>query len=77
MGRFSDAPTDSLVEQLTTLSRQHYGVIGNARILRAPRDQRDLGEIAKSVHAQYVVLGQVQGSGSQTRILGASDAPAG
>jgi DNA-binding winged helix-turn-helix (wHTH) protein/TolB-like protein len=69
MVRFSDGLTDNLVEQLTSLSRQHYAVIGNARILRLPRDQRDLPAIAESLHAQYVVLGQVQGNESQTRIL--------
>jgi TolB-like protein len=46
-----------------------HAVIGNARILRLPRDQRDLRVIAESLHAQYVVLGQVQGNVSQTRIL--------
>lgn len=69
MVRFSDGLTDNLVEQLTTLSSQHFAVIGNARILRLPRDQWDLRAIAESLHAQYVVLGQVQGNGSQTRIL--------
>jgi len=69
LDQFSDGLTDSLVEQLTADSRQQYGVIGNARILRLPRDQRDLRVIAESLHARYVVLGQVQSSGSQTRIL--------
>jgi DNA-binding winged helix-turn-helix (wHTH) protein/TolB-like protein len=69
MVRFSDGLTDNLVEQLTTLSRQHYAVIGSARILRLPRDQRDLRVVEESLHAQYVVLGQVQGNGPQTRIL--------
>jgi DNA-binding winged helix-turn-helix (wHTH) protein/TolB-like protein len=69
MVRFSDGLTDTLVAQLTALSRQQYGVIGNARILRLPRDQRDLRTIAESLHAQYAVVGQVQGNGSQTRIL--------
>jgi len=69
MVRFSDGLTDNLVEQLTTSSRQHYAVIGNAGILRLPRDRRDLQAITKSLHAQYVVLGQVQGNGSQIRIL--------
>lgn len=69
MIRFSDGLTDSLVEQLTALSRRRYGVIGNAKILRLPRDQRDLRVISESLHARYVVLGQVQGSMSQTRIL--------
>jgi DNA-binding winged helix-turn-helix (wHTH) protein/TolB-like protein len=69
MIRFSDGLTDSLVEQLTSLSYRRYGVVGNAKILRLPRDQRDLRAISKSTHARYVVLGQVQGDGSQTRIL--------
>jgi DNA-binding winged helix-turn-helix (wHTH) protein/TolB-like protein len=67
--QFSDGLTDSLVEQLTSQSRQRYRIIGNAMILRLPREQRDLGAIAASLHARYVVLGQVQRSGSQTRIL--------
>ncbi len=69
MTRFSDALTDSVVEQLTSTSLGRFDVIGNARILRLPRDQRDLSALSSSLHAQYVVLGQVQSSGSNTRIL--------
>jgi DNA-binding winged helix-turn-helix (wHTH) protein/TolB-like protein len=69
MTRFSDALTDSVVEQLTSTSLGRYDVIGNARILRLPRDHRDLTAISSSLHAGYVVLGQVQTSGAQTRIL--------
>lgn len=69
MTRFSDGLTDSLVEQLTSQSRERYEVIGNASILRLSRDQRNLSEISSSLHARYVVLGQVQSNGSQTRIL--------
>ncbi len=69
MTRFSDALTDSVVEQLTSTSLGRFDVIGNARILRLPRDQRDLTALSSSLHAQYVVLGQVQTSGTQTRIL--------
>jgi DNA-binding winged helix-turn-helix (wHTH) protein/TolB-like protein len=69
MTRFSDGLTDSVVEQLTSLSHERYDVIGNARILRLPRDERDLNAIASSLHAGYVVLGQIQGVGAQVRIL--------
>ncbi|HYL62664.1 MAG TPA: winged helix-turn-helix domain-containing protein [Candidatus Methylomirabilis sp.] len=69
MTRFADGLTDTVVEQLTAASRERYAVIGNAEILRLPRDLRDLNEIASSLGARYVVLGQVQASGSQTRIL--------
>jgi DNA-binding winged helix-turn-helix (wHTH) protein/TolB-like protein len=66
---FSDDLTDSVVAQLTTLSNGQYQVIGNAAILRLPREQRDLKAIGSSLHADYVVLGQVQGDGAQSRIL--------
>jgi DNA-binding winged helix-turn-helix (wHTH) protein/TolB-like protein len=69
MDRFSDALTDTVVEQLTSQSDGRYQVIGNALILRGPREQRDLNAIATSLHAAYVVLGQVQSNGGQIRIL--------
>lgn len=69
MLRFCDGLTDNTVEQLTLQSRGRYSVIGNAQILRRPRDERDLNAIAASLHASYVVLGQVQGHEGQLRIL--------
>jgi len=69
LDRFSDGLCDSVVERLTALSSGQYQVAGNALILRTPRDQRDLSAIAASLHAAYVVLGQVQADGSQVRIL--------
>lgn len=67
--RFSDALTDNVVERLSTLSNGRYAVIGNARILRLPREQRDLNAVGAALHAKYIVFGQVQSNGSQTRIL--------
>lgn len=67
--QFSDALSDNVVEQLTSRSRGAYRVIGNAKILRLPREQRDLEAIASSLHAGYAVLGQVQTNGAQVRIL--------
>jgi DNA-binding winged helix-turn-helix (wHTH) protein/TolB-like protein len=69
MTRLSDGLTDGVVERLTAVSQGHYDVIGNAAILRVPREQRDLQAIAASLGANYVVLGQVQSKGAQTRIL--------
>jgi DNA-binding winged helix-turn-helix (wHTH) protein/TolB-like protein len=66
---FTDGLTDSVVERLTSMSQGQYNVIGNAQILRLPRSVRDLNAIASSLGAGYVVLGQVQRSGAQTRIL--------
>jgi DNA-binding winged helix-turn-helix (wHTH) protein/TolB-like protein len=69
MTQFSDGLTDNVVEQLTSSSGGRFDVIGNARILRLPREQRDLNAIASALHANYVVLGQVQGGDAQTRVL--------
>jgi DNA-binding winged helix-turn-helix (wHTH) protein/TolB-like protein len=66
---FSDALTDDVTERLVAQSQGRYRVIGNARILRLPREQRDLVSISSSLRAGYVVLGQVQRSGPRTRIL--------
>jgi len=67
--RFSDALTDNVVERLTTTSNGRYVVIGNARILRLPREQWDRSAVAATLNAKYVVVGQVQPAGDQTRIL--------
>ena len=69
MTRFSDGLTDNVVAQLTTLSNGRFQVIGNAAILRLPREQRDLNAVRTTLHADYVVLGQVQSNATQTRIL--------
>ena len=67
--RFSDGLTDNFVERLTSMSNARYAVIGNAEILRRPRDGRDLKAIASALHARFIILGQVQAYGGQTRIL--------
>ncbi len=69
VNRFCSALTDNVIEQLTSASQNHYLVIGNAAVLRVPREQRDLVHIAASLHAQFVIVGEVQGGGAQTRIL--------
>jgi DNA-binding winged helix-turn-helix (wHTH) protein/TolB-like protein len=69
MIHFADALTDNVVEELTKLSLGRYDVIGNAHILGLPRDQRDLTAIGSSLHARYVVLGQLQTDGAEVRIL--------
>ena len=67
--RLSDGLTDSVVERLTTMGQGKYEVIGNAAILRVPREQRDLEAIGGSLGASYIVLGQVQSNGEAVRIL--------
>lgn len=66
---FSDGLTDSIVERLTATSDGHFRVIGNAQILRRPREERDLKAIETTLSARYVILGQVQQSAEKSRIL--------
>ncbi len=61
--------TDDVVVQLTAGSDGHYHVIGNADVLREPRDKRSLQSIASSLRCEYVVLGQVQAEGGKVLIL--------
>lgn len=67
--RIADALTDLTVADLADAAGTRYGVVGNAAILRRPRETRDLSAIASSLNAAYVVLGQVQRTGAQTRVL--------
>jgi DNA-binding winged helix-turn-helix (wHTH) protein/TolB-like protein len=69
LDRFADGLTDSVVADLTVNGAGRYGVIGNAAILRGPRERRDLLAIGSSLRARYVILGQVQGDAAHPRIL--------
>lgn len=69
LNRFANDLTDTFVERLTTLSDGQYQVIGNALILRGPRNTRDLTAIATRLRADFVVLGEVQAHEQQTRVL--------
>jgi DNA-binding winged helix-turn-helix (wHTH) protein/TolB-like protein len=66
---FIDGLTDDVVVQLTADSSGRYRVVGNAPILRGPRDQRDLKAIGASLDARYAVMGQVRADGSKVLIL--------
>jgi DNA-binding winged helix-turn-helix (wHTH) protein/TolB-like protein len=67
--KLADDLTDEVVVQLTSRSGGHFRVIGNARILRSPRADRDLATIASSLHCKYAVLGQVKADGNKVLIL--------
>ncbi len=69
MDRFADGLTDMVVADLTAAGGSRYGIIGNAAILRQPRNQRDILAIGSSLKAGYVVLGQVQRNSSHIRVL--------
>ena len=52
--------SDLVVTDLTQLDPGRVGVVGNAAVLRRPRNIRDLKAVAAGVKADYVVLGQLQ-----------------
>jgi DNA-binding winged helix-turn-helix (wHTH) protein/TolB-like protein len=67
--RLADSLTDSVVGELTVAGNGRYAVIGNASILRGPREGRDLLAIGAALQAGYIVIGQVQHVDSGIRIL--------
>jgi DNA-binding winged helix-turn-helix (wHTH) protein/TolB-like protein len=52
--------SDVVVARLTTLSPERLAIIGNAAVLRQPRNIRNLKAVASGVQADYVLLGQLQ-----------------
>jgi DNA-binding winged helix-turn-helix (wHTH) protein/TolB-like protein len=66
---FIDALTDAVVEKLTGSGADRYLVVGNAALLRKPRDERDLVAIGSSLNATFVVLGQIQKDDERVRVL--------
>jgi DNA-binding winged helix-turn-helix (wHTH) protein/TolB-like protein len=58
VSRLSQALTDATVFALT--AQPKLAVIGNAAILRTERPFRDLAAVRDALHADYIVIGQVQ-----------------
>lgn len=54
------ALSDLVVEHLTKLDPNRIAVVGNAAILRQPRNIRNLKAVAQNLKADYVLLGQLQ-----------------
>lgn len=61
--------SDVVVESLTKLDRDRLAVIGNAAILRQPRNIRNLKAVQESLQADYVLLGQLQRGESGLRFI--------
>ncbi len=54
------ALSDTVVDRLTGLGPSQVGIIGNAAILRMPRNERDLDRIEAQTGASHVILAQLQ-----------------
>lgn len=61
--------SDAVVARLAQLPPDRLGVIGNAAILQRARTFRDVKTIGRELSADYVVLGQLQRIGEQTRVI--------
>lgn len=69
LDRYAQAITDALVAELTARGVRRVAVVGNAAVLRTRRPFRDLLSIGQSLHARYVVIGQLQRDGDRVRLL--------
>jgi DNA-binding winged helix-turn-helix (wHTH) protein/TolB-like protein len=61
--------SDVVVTRLTAIEPARIGVIGNAAVLRQPRNIRNLRAVASGVKADFVALGQLQRAGSGLRFI--------
>lgn len=61
--------SDLVVTRLTELAPDRVAVIGNAAVLRQPRNIRNLKAVASGVQADYVLLGQLQEADSGLRFI--------
>jgi DNA-binding winged helix-turn-helix (wHTH) protein/TolB-like protein len=61
--------SDLVVEHLTKVDAARISVIGNAAILRQPRNIRNLKAVAENLDADYVLLGQLQRGESGLRFI--------
>ena len=61
--------SDLVVERLSKMDPERIAVVGNAAVLRQPRNIRNLKGIADNVHAEYVLLGQLQRGESGLRFI--------
>ena len=61
--------SDLVVEHLTKVDPDRIAVIGNAAILRQPRNIRNLKAVAENVRADYVLLGQLQTGDTGLRFI--------
>jgi TolB-like protein len=61
--------SDLVVTRLTELDPSRLAVVGNAAVLRQPRNIRNLKAVAEAVKADYVVLGQLQRGESGLRFI--------
>ena len=61
--------SDLVVARLAQIDRRKVAVVGNAAVLRQPRNIRNLKEVARSLDAEYVLLGQLQRGDSGLRFI--------
>ena len=61
--------SDLVVERLSKMDPERIAIVGNAAVLRQPRNIRNLRRIAANVDAEYVLLGQLQRGESGLRFI--------
>jgi DNA-binding winged helix-turn-helix (wHTH) protein/TolB-like protein len=61
--------SDLVVAHLADIDPSRVAVIGNAAVLRQPRNFRNLKAVAAGVKADYVLLGQLQRDGTGYRFI--------
>jgi len=63
------ALSDTVVDRLTSLGPNRIGIVGNAAILRMPRNARDLDRIEAQTGASHLILAQLQPTNGDLTLL--------
>ena len=61
--------SDLVVEHLTKIAPDRIAIVGNAAILRQPRNIRNLKAVAQNLRADYILLGQLQSGETGLRFI--------
>lgn len=61
--------SDVVVTRLTAVAPGRLGIVGNLAPLRQPRNIRNLRQLAETLPADYIVLGQLQRQGDDLRFI--------
>lgn len=66
---FSDGLTEEAIAQVARISPEQFGVIARTSAMKYKHTTKSIAEIARELHADYLVEGSVRREGNQLRIV--------
>ena len=66
---FSDGLTEEAIAQVARISPEQFGVIARTSAMKYKHSMKSISEIARELHADYIVEGSVRREGNKVRIV--------